>query len=104
MTDGEKLDFIYTSFLKQSNDPKYAFGSLRDNWGYTNTPLYNNNKARFEMSMEMFARDCQLRFNDGRYYFFNGKYYDIVSDEVVEMAYEMLLRDLCIGPMMEKPH
>lgn len=102
MTDGEKLDFIYTSFLKQSNDPKYAFGSLRDNWGYTNTPLYNNNKARFEMSMEMFARDCQLRFNDGRYYFFNGKYYDIVSDEVVEMAYEMLLRDLCIGPMMHK--
>lgn len=103
MTDGDKLDIIYASLLEQSRNPKYAFGSLRGNWGYTNSPSYNDNKSRFDQSMEMFARDCGLRYYNGNYYFYNGKIYDIVSTEVVEMAYETLLRDLCLAPMMHKP-
>ena len=103
MTDGDKLDMIYASFLDQSKDPKYAFGSFRGSWGYSTSSQFNDTKARFEQSMELFARDCQLRYSNGNYYFFNGKYYDIVSSSVVEMAYELLVRDLCIGPMMHKP-
>ena len=83
--------------------PKYAFGSLRSNWGYTNGPMFNEKRSQFSISMESLARDCAIKYYNGNYYFFNGKVYEIVSSDVIEIAYEMLVRDLAIGPMMNKP-
>lgn len=101
MTDGEKLDYIYGYLIEQSKDLKYAFGSLSGSWG--DISLYNEKKCRFEMSLDLFVRDCPLKWFNGSFYFFNGKVYDVVSDTVVETAYETLLRDLGITAMMHKP-
>lgn len=101
MTDGEKLDYIYGYLIEQSKDLKYAFGSLSGSWG--DISLYNEKKCRFEMSLDLFVRDCPLKWFNGSFYFFNGKVYDVVSETVVETAYETLLRDLGITAMMHKP-
>ena len=102
MKKGEKIDRIYNHLRELAQSPDYAFGSLRSDWGRPGSTQYNDKITLFVTSIIRLAKDCSIKSYNGGFYFFNGKVYEPVDKAMIEMAYESLIIDLAIAPMMGK--
>ena len=99
---GKTIDMLYDHLMSLASSSGYAFGSLRSDWGYSNSVQYNDKKTLFVTSIVRLAKDCSIKSWNGDFYFFTGKIYEYVDKTMIEMAYENMILSLAIAPMMNK--
>ena len=100
MENGVAIDTLHSQLLEMSRSSKYGFDRFRCDWGRSNTEKFNVLKTDFSKSVRLLAKDAPVKYYKGTYYMFNGKIYESVPVLVVEQAYQLLLADLYIAPMM----
>lgn len=94
------IDTLHSQLLTLSRNGKYSFDRFRDDWGRTNSNKYNTMKADFSREMRKLAMDCPVKSASGAFYVYNGKIYEMVPQMVVEQAYQLLVTDLYVSPMI----
>lgn len=100
--NGLKIDVLHVQLLELSRDPKYNFGGLRCDWGRAGGEKYNMLLVQFCRSVRELAKSCPVKYYMKNFYMFNGKIYEAVEQSVIEQAYQLLVEDLCIAPMIGK--
>lgn len=102
MENGMAIDTLHSELLELSRDSRYSFDRFRCDWGRMNAPRYNELKAGFSRSLRELAKASPVKYckGSGMFYMFNGKVYEQIPVSVVEQAYQVLMLDLGIGPMM----
>ena len=102
MNNGLAIDTLHDQLLTLSRQTKYMFEMLRGDWGKTNSEVYNKQFVQFCRSMRQLAKDSPVKWFNGGYYLFNGRIYERVENSVIEQAYQLLLEDLGIAPMLSR--
>lgn len=102
LTKGDQIEAIYNHLKAIAESPSYAFGALRSSWGIYRKDQYNANEILFSLNMKRLSKDSCIKYYRGDYYFFFGKVYEKIDKKVLEMAYEDLVMNLGIAPMMHK--
>lgn len=82
---------------KKAQNAKYGFAQFAVPWGRKDSDPYRQKKLAFEVSMPLFAKDCDIMSYNGKYYYFNGKIYEKVSEFAVGQAYNQLMTKLGIA-------
>ena len=101
MENGIAIDTLHSQLLELSRREEYGFDMLRcQDWGKANSEKYNKMKSSFIRSMRMLAKKAPVKYYGGSYYMFNGKIYEAVPKIVLEQAYQLLLLDLTMAPML----
>ena len=101
MENGIAIDTLHNQLLELSRQGEYGFDALRgQDWGKTNTDRYNMLKSSFVRSMRMLAKKAPVKYYKGSYYVFNGKIYETVPKVVLEQAYQLLILDFALTPML----
>ena len=100
MEKGVAIDSLHSQLVTLSRDGSYAFDRFRDDWGRLNTNKYNTMKADFSREVRNLAMRAPVKFYNGNYYLYDGKVYEAVDVSVIEQAYQLLLTDLYIAPMI----
>ena len=101
MENGIAIDTLHAQLLELSRREEYGFDMLRcQDWGKANSEKYNKMKSSFIRSMRMLAKKAPVKYYNGAYYMFNGKIYEAVPKIVLEQAYQLLLLDLAMAPML----
>lgn len=99
-SNGESIDTLYGQLRTLSADAKYGFGMFRADWGKTNSESWSRMMVSFCKSVRELAKDCPVKYYAGAYYMFNGKIYEAVDSTVVEQAYQLLMEELFIAPVL----
>lgn len=99
-SSGEAIDSLYGQLKALSADAKYGFGMYRTDWGKVNSESWNRLLVGFCKSIRELAKDCPVKYFAGAFYTFNGKIYEVVEPIVVEQAYQLLIEDLFIAPVL----
>lgn len=99
-SNGEAIDQLFGQLKALSAEAKYGFGMFRADWGKANSESFNRLLVSFCRSIRELAKDCPVRYFAGAYYIFNGKIYEAVGQNVVEQAYQLLMEDLFIAPVL----
>lgn len=103
MQDNElAIRIIHENLLRSAQGEDLGFDSLRCDWGSSGSKLFGVMQAAFCRSLRKLARICPVKWYCGNYYMFNGKFYEVCEQEVVEMAYQLLMEDFQIAPMMNR--
>lgn len=97
------IDTLHSQLLLLSRDPKYGIEPLRCEWGKYGSQEYGMRMSQFRRGMRELAKDSPVKWYRGSYYLFNGKVYEPAQDEIIEMAYQMLIEDLSIVPLLNRP-
>lgn len=100
---GVMIDVLHNQLLELAKDQKYNLGALRGDWGHTNGERYNILLVQFCRTVRELAKDCPVKYCNRSFYMFNGKIYEVVDVSVIEQAYQLLLEDLFIAPMLSRP-
>ena len=101
MENGIAIDTLHAQLLDLSRHDEYGFEELRcQDWGKANSEKYNKLKSNFVRSMRRLAKKAPVKYYNGAYYMFNGKIYEAVPKIVLEQAYQLLLLDLAMAPML----
>ena len=101
MENGIAIDTLHAQLLDLSRHDEYGFEELRcQDWGKANSEKYNKLKSNFIRSMRRLAKKAPVKYYNGAYYMFNGKIYEAVPKIVLEQAYQLLLLDLAMAPML----
>ena len=101
MENGIAIDTLHARLLDLSRHDEYGFEELRcQDWGKANSEKYNKLKSNFVRSMRRLAKKAPVKYYNGAYYMFNGKIYESVPKIVLEQAYQLLLLDLAMAPML----
>lgn len=101
MENGIAIDTLHNQLLELSRQGEYGFDALRcQDWGKSNSNQYNRLKSSFVRSMRMLAKKAPVKYYKGSYYVFNGRIYETVPKVVLEQAYQLLLLDLALAPML----
>ena len=101
MENGIAIDTLHAQLLDLSRHDEYGFEELRcQDWGKANSEKYNKLKSNFVRSMRRLAKKAPVKYYGGAYYMFNGKIYEAVPKIVLEQAYQLLLLDLAMAPML----
>ena len=100
MDKGIAINTLHSQLLTLSRDGDYSLDRFRDDWGRTNSSKYNTMKSEFSREIRRLAINSPVRYYNGCYYLFNGKIYEVVDAFVIEQAYQLLLTDLYIAPMI----
>ena len=101
MENGIAIDTLHAQLLDLSRNDEYGFEELRcQDWGKANSEKYNKLKSNFVRSMRRLAKKAPVKYYNGAYYMFNGKIYEAVPKIVLEQAYQLLLLDLAMAPML----
>lgn len=101
MENGIAIDTLHNQLLELSRQGEYGFDALRcQDWGKSNSDKYNRLKSAFVRSMRMLAKKAPVKYYKGCYYVFNGKIYEVVPKVVLEQAYQLLVLDLALAPML----
>ena len=99
-SSGEAIDSLFGQLKALSADAKYGFGMYRTDWGKVNSENWNRLLVGFCKSIRELAKDCPVKYFAGAFYTFNGKIYEVVEPIVVEQAYQLLMEDLFIAPVL----
>lgn len=97
---GLMIDILHSQLLELAKDPKFNFGPLRCDWGRANSEKYNLLYVQFCRTIRELAKSCPVKYYLRNFYMFNGKIYEVVDVSVVEQAYQLLIEDLYIAPML----
>lgn len=100
MEKGLAVDSLHSQLLMLSRDGDYSFDRFRDDWGRSNTNKYNVMKSDFSREIRKLAMRAPVKFYNDSFYLYNGKIYESVEESVIEQAYQLLLTDLYIAPMI----
>lgn len=99
-SNGEAIDALFGQLKVLSAEAKYGFGMFRADWGKANSESWNRMMVSFCKSIRELAKDCPVKYYAGAYYMFNGKIYEAVDSSVIEQAYQLLMEDLFIAPVL----
>lgn len=100
MEKGIAIDSLHSQLVTLSRDGSYSFDRFRDDWGRANSQKYNMMKADFSKEIRKLAMHAPVKYYNGCFYLYNGKIYEAVDQSIVEQAYQLLLTDLYIAPMI----
>lgn len=101
MENGIAIDTLHSQLLDLVRGDEYGFEELRcQDWGKANSEKFNKLKSQFVRSMRRLAKKAPVKYYGSSYYMFNGKIYEAVPKIVLEQAYQLLLLDLAMGPML----
>ncbi len=103
MVGGLAIEQLHSQLLVLARDPKYGFESLRCDWGQSNTVMFNRMMVMFRRSLRELAKAAPVKYYCGNFYMFNGKIYEIVTKTVIEQAYQLLVEDMMIAPVLNRP-
>lgn len=103
MQGGLAIEQLHSQLLVLARDVKYGFESLRCDWGQANTMMFNRLMVTFRRSLRELAKAAPVKWYCGNYYMFNGKIYEIVSENVITQAYQLLVEDMMIAPVLNRP-
>lgn len=81
-------------------DSRFGFAKFAVPWGRKDTDEYRLKQINFAQSMRAFAKECGIMSLNGKYYFFNGKIYEQVSEFAICQAYDQLMEQLGIANQM----
>lgn len=90
------IERLHQDLLMLSRHEKYGLEMLRCDWGNSGSRQFGEKLAHFCRGIRMLARDCPVKWYNKDYYMFNGMIYERTDEEIVCMAYQMLMEDLCI--------
>ena len=96
------IETLHSQLLQLSRCQKYGLESLRCDWGNGGSREFGNKLSQFRRGIRQLAMDCPVKWYRGNYYLFNGKVYEIAEWEIIEMAFQMLVEDLSITPVMNR--
>lgn len=99
-SNGLLIDDLHLRLLTLSREFKYGFDSFRVDWGRYGSSQYGILYSQFSRSLRELAKDCPVKWHMGHYYMFNGKIYERISQDVVEVSYQLLMEDLQITAVM----
>ena len=99
-SNGLLIDDLHLRLLTLSRESKYGFDSFRVDWGRYGSSQYGILYSQFSRSLRELAKDCPVKWHMGHYYMFNGKIYERISQDVVEVSYQLLMEDLQITAVM----
>lgn len=102
INNGLMIDILHNQLLELAKDPKFNFGALRCEWGRTNGEKYNLLFVQFCRTIREMAKCTPVKYYNKNFYVFNGKIYEAIEVSVLEQAYQLLLEDLYIAPMLSK--
>lgn len=103
MLDNElAIEQIHGSLLRSSRRPEFGFEALRTDWGGSGSRDFGQKQAFFCKGLRSLAKTCPVKYYGGQFYMFNGRFYEVCQREVIDMAYQLLMEDLQIAPMMNR--
>lgn len=100
---GLAIDQLHSQLLMLARSNRYSFESLRCDWGQANTAMFNRLMVTFRRDLRELAKEAPVKYYCGNFYMFNGKIYEMVSKTVIEQAYQLLIEDMMIAPVLNRP-
>lgn len=97
MEQGELIDKITGGMYKTALDAKYEFAQFVGPWGAKISDMYYNKRTNFDRCLCNFAKECGLTSHGKSFYYFNGKIYERISEDAVELCYDQLMMKLGIA-------
>ncbi len=96
------IETLHGQLLMMSRENRYGLEPLRCDWGNSGGKVFGEKQAMFCRGLRELAKNCPVKFYNGHFYMFNGKIYEAVPTDVIEVAYQQLMEDLQIAPMMNR--
>lgn len=97
MEQGELIDKICAEMYTEATKSDYGFVRFVAPWGRRTSQEYNQRRILFEEAITNFAKHCGIKAMGEKFYYFNGKIYERVSEFVVCQAYNQLMTRLGIA-------
>lgn len=94
------VDKIYAALLSLSSNPDHDLGKFTGRWGYKSSDQYQNNMMDFVEKVRGLAMECPIKSYNGKFFLYDGRIYIAISDDLVEMAFDLLMIHLRIAPMV----
>lgn len=98
--EGVRIDAVYDALMSQVRSKDYGLEALSGGWGRIGSNENNMKKLQFIRGIRQLARECAVKYFSGKFYVFNGKVYEVISEDSVCEAYERMLLTLGIGSML----
>ena len=103
MEDNEfYINKLHTALLDLSKMSECGLEPLRTDWGNSGSRAFGEKQSAFCRGLRMLARKCPVKYYNSNYYMFNGKVYEVCDEDIIEVAYQQLMEDLQIAPMMNR--
>lgn len=87
----EVIDELKGEFIVLGSRDECGLNRLREGWGYKGSTRWQENMKVFLIGVRRIAKECSLKWDDGKYYRFNGRYYSEVSLDIIGKAYDQML-------------
>lgn len=100
MNDSVVIDKIFRELSELCRDTSFNFHKFIGTWGFKGSTTYHEKELDFIDEIQRLARAVSIRYHEGNYYLFDGRIYVVVRRELIEMAYDELVRHLRIVPMI----
>lgn len=100
MIDSVVIDKLFAGLLDLCHDPEYSFSRFMGQWGYRNSDSYQVKFLDFVEKIRTLAKNSPVKWYDGSFYMFDGRIYVTVREELIVMAYDLILEHLRIVPMI----
>lgn len=105
MQDNELyINKLHVALLDLSKRSEFGLEALRTDWGNSGSRAFGEKLASFCRGMRMLARACPVKYFKGNFYMFNGKVYEVCDVDIIEVAYQQLMEDFQIAPMLNRPN
>lgn len=99
-SDSNIIDQIYAEIMLNADKSEYSFSRYGSSWGRKGSDEYNDRFLSFVQDLRRLSKDSGVSFYEGDYYHFNGKYYEPVSVDVIQGAYDQFLEHFHIVAVM----
>ena len=96
------INKLHTFLLDLSKRSEYGLEALRTDWGNSGSRSFGEKQAMFCRGMRLLAKNCPVKYYKGSYYMFNGRVYEVCDEDIIEVAYQQLMEDFQIAPMMNR--
>lgn len=97
------IDTLHESLLNLSRRADYGLEPLRcADWGNSGSRGFGEKQSAFCRGIRMLAKACPVKWYKGNYYMFDGRIYEVVDEDIIEIAYQQLMEDFQIAPMMNR--
>lgn len=100
MRDSTVIDKLYAEMLSICSTSDINFEDYRGGWGPKLGAKYQNNFLGFIETIRRMAKLVPVKYYNNDFYMFDGRIYVIVKEELIVMAYDLLLEHLRIVPMI----
>ena len=94
------IEFIYAGIMLSAEQSDLSFARYSHAWGRKGTQEHNDKFLSFVQDLRRLAKDCGVSYYEGDYYHFNGKYYEVVSIDMIRAAYDQFLEHYHIVAVM----